>query len=281
MDAQAQAYPAAQPVLPEVLATAGELTVRLARTPEEIAAAQALRYEVFYKEMAAAPTPEMAALERDFDRFDEICDILLVIDGARPSDQAVVGTYRMLRQEVAWANDGFYSADEYDLTPLSRRFSESERGLELGRSCVHRDYRSNATIQLLWRAIAEYMATYNIAWMFGCASLPGTEPDALAEPLSFLHHHCLAPEDLRVRAVPDRYVGMDRLPAEDVSPRRALAMLPPLIKGYLRLGAHIGDGAVIDPQFGTTDVCIILPVRRIGQRYFSHFRPSAENGGKA
>jgi putative hemolysin len=265
------AAPELPPPLSGVLSRAGELQVRMARSPEDLAAAQALRYQVFYEEMSAKPTPEMAAIGRDFDGYDRFCDILLVIDRSRPEEHSVVGTYRLLRQEVAADCGGFYTESEFDIRPLTRHFTSERRGLELGRSCVHRDYRNPATIQLLWRGISVYIATHRVAFMFGCASLPGTDPRALALPLSFLHHRCLAPAELRVRALPERYVAMDLIPADRLSDRDALRAMPPLIKGYLRLGCHIGDGAVIDPQFGTTDVCIVLPVDRIQLRYFQHF----------
>jgi putative hemolysin len=263
-------------VLPEVLSTAGELEVRLARGPEDVLAAQRLRYQVFYEEMSAQPTPQMAAARRDFDAFDEICDILLVVDPGRAEGDSVVGTYRLLRQDVAMSHGGFYSSSEYDLGPLLGQLSENRRGLELGRSCVHPAYRTNATIQLLWRGIASYLGAHRIAYMFGCASLPGTDPVALAPQLAFLRRRFLAPAELRVRALPDRYVLMDFGDQDELSERRAMKALPPLVKGYLRLGCFVGDGAVIDRQFGTTDIFIILPVERIRERYFSHFsKPGA------
>ncbi|WP_407933366.1 GNAT family N-acetyltransferase [Futiania mangrovi] len=255
-----------------VLATSGPLVVRLAVSEEEVHAAQRLRYTVFYEEMAATPSAEMATARRDFDRYDEFCDHLLVIDeAAETRDARVVGTYRLLRHAVAKQHGGFYSADEYDLAPLLKKAAEGLSLMELGRSCVARPYRTNATIQLLWRGITGYMFEHGVDVMFGCASLAGTDPDNLALPLSFLHHEFLAPADWRVRALDARYVPMDRMPKEEVDLKTALNALPPLIKGYLRLGAHIGDGAVVDYQFGTTDVFIILPVDRIPERYYSHF----------
>lgn len=261
-------------ILPEVLSTAGELEVRLARGPEDVLAAQRLRYRVFYEEMAAEPTPQMAAARRDFDAFDEICDILLVVDPGRRDGDSVVGTYRLLRQDVAMRHGGFYSASEYDLAPLLAQLSETRRGLELGRSCVHPAYRTTATIQLLWRGIASYLAAHRIAFMFGCASLPGTDARALAPRLSFIRRHFLAPEELRVRALPGRYVAMDIAPQDELGERRAMKTLPPLVKGYLRLGCYVGDGAVVDRQFGTTDIFVILPVERIHERYISRFDKS-------
>lgn len=259
-------------------ASSGSLEVRLAANAAEIALSQGLRYQVFYEEMDAVPTPEMRAMRRDIDAFDPVCDHLLVIDTARPAAEAVVGTYRLLRQDVAEAHGGFYSAAEYDIAPLLRRTAPGTRFLELGRSCVHPSYRNNATIQLLWRGITAYTARHRLTAMFGCASLSGTDPDALAVPLSFLAYEFQAPQDWQVRAQKARYVEMKRLPREAIDARAALRALPPLIKGYLRLGAYIGEGAVIDLQFGTTDVFILLPITRIGERYYSHFdRAAAED----
>lgn len=259
-----------------ILAEAGDLIVRLAQTDSEIRASQALRYKVFYKEMSAEPTADMAAVERDYDAFDNVTDHLLVIDRSRHGDDAVVGTYRLLRQEVAVRNDGFYSVSEFDLNhllsqPLGKEDGHKQQFLELGRSCVRDGYRTNATIQLLWRGITEYVLFHKIGCMFGCASLEGTDPDKLAVPLSFLHHNFMPEPRWMVRALEDQYVDMNRIPADQLDMKAALRELPPLIKGYLRLGAFIGDGAVIDKQFGTTDVAIILPVERISDRYVKRY----------
>jgi putative hemolysin len=245
--------------------------ISLTRDPREIALAQRLRYQVFYEEMNAAPTPEMAAVGRDFDAFDDLCDHLLVYDRERPALQQVVGTYRLLPQNVAEVRGGFYSATEYDLAPLLQKVAGDGGLLELGRSCVHAGYRTSATIQLLWRGIATYMADNAINYMFGCASFMGTDPDRHALALSYLYQHHLAPEEIRVRALPNRHVPMSRLAGSAITPRAAIAALPPLIKAYLRIGAYIGDGAVIDHQFGTTDVFILLPVNRIAPKYYAHY----------
>ena len=259
----------------DLLAEAGDLQVWLTTREADVVASQRLRYQVFYEEMAARPTAEMAASGLDIDAFDTICEFIIVVDNARDAGDRLVGTYRLLRQEVAARTGGFYSAGEYDLAPLLAELDgEMRRGLELGRSCVHADYRTKVCVQLLWRGIAVYLARARVTYMFGCASLPGTDPKMLAKELSYLHHHHLAPPELRVRALPERYEAMDRLPVDALSPARVLAKLPPLLKGDLRLGAHIGDGAVIDHQFATTDVFILLPVARIAERYFSHFDPA-------
>lgn len=258
-----------------VLSTSAALEVRLAETEDEVEQAQRLRYRVFYEEMSATPSPEMRAQRRDFDRFDEVCDHLLVVDRAVHDDDgqpAVVGTYRLMRDEYAERAGGFYSAGEYDLTPMLRGLPAGTRHLELGRSCILKDYRTKpGTMQLLWRGVMAYVARFNIDLMFGCASLAGTDPDALAAPLSYLYHYHLLPPEIRVRARPELYVEMNRLPKDAIDPKEALRALPPLVKGYARAGALIGDGAVIDRQFGTTDVFIYLPVSNIDRRYRSRF----------
>lgn len=256
----------------------GQLELRFATTPEEIDAAQALRYRVFFEEMGATPSAEARRSRRDRDRFDDYCDHLLVIDPARgEGSDGVVGTYRLLRRSVAERRGGFYTETEFDIAPLLAVEGEL---LELGRSCVEAPYRTRPTMQLLWRGIGEYSFEHDIKLMFGCASLPGTDIAALAPALSYLHHYHLAPPSLRARALPERYVAMDLLKPDEIDPasvvaelttRVTVSALPPLIKGYLRVGALIGDGAVIDRDFNTTDVCIIVVTDRITDKYFKHY----------
>jgi putative hemolysin len=259
-----------------VLATFGSLEVRLAQSSEEVEAAQRLRYRVFYEEMSAIPSILMRAQRRDFDKYDDFCDHVLVIDrqaedeNGRPS---VVGTYRLLRGEVAAMHGGYYTSAEYDLSTMHHANPTGTRFLELGRSCVLKSYRSKGTtMQLLWKGIAAYNLHHSIDLMFGCGSLPGTDPEALALQLSYLHHFHRAPEGHRVRARPELYVEMNRMPKEEIEPRQAIRSLPPLIKGYLRAGSFIGDGAVVDKQFNTTDVLIYFPVSRISDRFMSRLR---------
>jgi L-ornithine Nalpha-acyltransferase len=243
------------------------LAVRLAATADEIAAAQRLRYQVFYEEQAARADPLAAATGMDCDPFDAICDHLVVLDCAR---RTLVGTYRLLRQEVAEAHDGFYSAREFDLKPLIERHRHLTF-LELGRSCVLRPYRTKAVIELLWQGIWDYVRQHRLDVMVGCASLEGTDPDALALPLSLLAAQCGAPEAWRAAALSARHVEMRRLPRSAIDARAAMKALPPLVKGYLRLGCHVGEGAVIDHQFNTTDILIVLPVAAINNRYSGRY----------
>jgi len=248
---------------------AGALGVRLATTPAEIDAVQALRYRVFYQEMGARADPATAACERDRDNYDPVADHLLVVDhDIGPGPEGIVGTYRLIPREAAEAVGRFYSADEYDIAPM---LTYPGHVLELGRSCVRADYRNRAVVQLLWRGIAAYVFRHQIDIMFGCASLPGTDPDALALELSYLHHNHLAPPAIRLRALAHRFVDMNRLPVGAVDARKAIAALPPLIKGYLRLGGFVGDGAVIDHQFNTTDVAILVKTELITDKYYRHY----------
>jgi putative hemolysin len=248
---------------------AGNLGLRIARTPEELDAAQALRYRVFYEELGAQPDAAAAALGRDRDPYDAVADHLLVVDhdlGDGPD--AVVGTYRLIRREAAETIGRFYSADEYDITLIDRF---PGRVLELGRSCVDATYRGRAAMQLLWRGIAAYVFTHNIDLMFGCASLPGTDVDALSAELTYLHANHLAPPDIRMRALPHRYVDMQRMDPGEIDARQVLVGLPPLIKGYLRLGGFVGEGAVVDHQFNTTDVAVVVQTDLVTGKYYRHF----------
>ncbi len=253
----------------------GSLEVRLAQTAAEVRQAQKLRYRIFYQEGSAVPNPARLLARRDIDGYDAICDHLLVVDHAACDRgalncPAVVGTYRLLRQPLAEEYGGFYTAGEFDINLLVARHSGMQF-LELGRSCVLAPYRNKRTVELLWHGIHAYILQNRCDVMFGCASLEGTDPKRLALSLSFLHHYARAPEPWRAQALPERFVEMNRMSKEAIDPKDALRALPPLIKGYLRLGAYIGEGAVVDYEFGTTDVLIVLPVAAIKRRYLHHF----------
>lgn len=259
-----------------VFGRVGDLEVRMASGLKDVRLAQRMRYDVFYKEMSATPSFLAELRRRDEDPYDGICDHLLVVDRAAASHwnttprPLVVGTYRLLRQDVALKHFGFYTQGEYDLAPMLARHP-SLRFLELGRSCVLKSYRNRRTLELLWHGLWTYVREQRIDVMIGCASFEGTDPKAHAMALSFLHQIASAPAAWRCAAHPHLHQRMDLLPPDAIDAKAALKSLPPLIKGYLRLGAFVGDGAVIDHQFGTTDVLIILPVKSIDPRYFEHF----------
>ena len=255
-----------------------DLGIKLAKSARHIEIAQRLRYRVFYEEMGAIADAMTQATKRDQDSFDEISDHLLVTRARTESstdelcidDEEVVGTYRMLRQTIAKNHGGFYSQNEFDVNPLLARKSDLSF-LELGRSCVLAQYRGTPVIELLWQGIWNYVRHYKVDVMFGCASFDGVDPDLHADTLSFLGHHTKLPEEWHASAHTDRYVSMKRKPADMIDCRKAMLSLPPLIKGYLRLGSYIGEGAVIDHAFNTTDVLVVLPISSINPRYFAHF----------
>lgn len=235
---------------------------RLARGSQDIEKAQALRHRVFFRD-------EHSQL-RDQDRFDAFCDHLLVVE--KGAEERIVGTYRLMREEAALAAGGFYSAGEFAVAPLLAR-NPHERFMELGRSCVDPDFRARGALETMWQAIWAYCGHYRITAMMGCGSFHGTVPALHAEALSYLAHFHRADGRWAVAALCERHVEMDLMPMEAVDTRSASAKLPPLLRGYLRLGAKIGHGAVVDADFGTTDVFVVLPTGEIGQRYLNYYAP--------
>ncbi len=274
-------------LLEGTIARAGSLEVRFATTRKDIRKAQKLRFKVFYQEGQAKADQRAILTRRDICPFDRVSDHLLVIDHAAKNrfgviKPKVVGCYRLLRQEVAQANAGFYSAQEFDIMPLLHRHA-GKRFMELGRSCVAKNYRSKKTLDLLWRGIWAYVQHYRVDVMIGCASFPGTNPSVFANAFGFLQNHAAAQPQWNVTAqtehgIPLSMLGKNCLDA-DLHPdnRKAMNTLPPLIKGYLRVGAGFGSEAVIDHQFGTTDVFVVMPIADIESRYIQHFGGKSSN----
>lgn len=256
---------------------AGRFTVRLAESEADVAAAQRLRFRVFVEEMGAQASDADRAWRRECDRFDPYFDHLLLIDndfrGADPLD-SVVGAYRLMTGSMAKRGIGFYGATEYDLSKLVAYPRET---LELGRSCVSAEHRGGAGMHLLWTGLGQYVAERGVEILFGVASFHGADPQPLAQPLAYLHHNHLAPEDLRVRTLPQFYQPMDLMPAEAVNKAEAMRMIPALIKAYLRLGGFVGDGAFVDHAFNTVDVCLLMDTSRMVERYRTFY--SRENRG--
>jgi L-ornithine Nalpha-acyltransferase len=256
---------------------------RFACSPEEIATAQRLRYSVFYEEMDARPTPAARASRRDADGYDEACDHLIVVRAheERPgrfavADGELVGTYRLLAQDKARSCGGFYTQGEFDIAALTARWPDLNF-LELGRSCVLKAYRTRAIINLLWQGIWDHVRANGFDVMFGCASFAGADPARHQRILDYLARHHAPPPEWNARALPEKYAAMASGGAEGLAARQALKAIPPLIKGYLQLGCYIGEGAVVDRQFDTTDVLIILPVANINPRYFERFGQPASS----
>ncbi len=244
-----------------MIAAGPALTVRLAETPAEIVAAERLRYRIFVTELGGDGAMVDHAAGRERDRFDAVADHLLLIDAARPEEDRVVGLYRLLRSDAAARIGQFYTDDEYDLTPLR---ASGRRLLELGRSCLHPDYRGGSAMFHLWQGLADYVARHRIEVLFGTASFRGTDPAALAAPLSLLHHDYLAAPALRVRSRDAQ--SMDLVPADKIDRPAAIRAMPALIKAYLRLGGQVGEGAFVDRAFNTVDVCMVLDIERMTAR---------------
>jgi len=237
-----------------------DFTVKIAETEAELRAAQALRYQVFVKELGAGGdlVDHEAGLERD--RFDPFFDHMIITDNRSGE---VVGVYRLLRDDQAKAAGQFYSEDEYDLSVLK---ASGRKLLELGRSCLHPDYRGGTAMFHLWSGLAAYVAEHRIEILFGTASFHGTDVQALAQPLSMLHHNHLAPPELRVRAQPGHFQTMDLVSVDRLDRRAAMLAVPALIKAYLRLGGFVGEGAFVDHGFNTIDVCLVLDTARMNER---------------
>jgi putative hemolysin len=247
------------------MTTAPEIEVRLARTQAEVEAAQRLRYRVFYDEWGAHPDGRQQMARRDMDRFDAAMDHLVVIDHSRPPAAGqVVGNYRLQLGNRLGSGGRFYSSGEYDLRVLADRHG---RMLEMGRSCVLREYRHRSILQRLWRAIVAYAGENGIELIFGCASLRGTDPHAVREQLAYLHHYHVAPAHLRPRAYGPNRIEMDTLARADIDVPRARDSLEPLIRGYLRQGASVGDGAYLDREFNAIDVFMLMPTEQLAAQH--------------
>jgi L-ornithine Nalpha-acyltransferase len=253
--------------------------VKLAETAAEREGAQRLRYRVFVEEMGAHATPEEAGARREWDDFDPYFDhlILLSLDPEIPDPlDRVVGVYRLMRGEVALAGPGFYGAGEYDLALIA---GSGRPSVELGRSCVARQHRGGPAMHLLWNGLASYVLERKIELLFGVASFHGTDPVPLAEALAYLHHQHLAPPDLRVRAQDAHYLDMNLMPREAIDAPRALQAIPTLIKAYLRLGGFVGEGAYVDHDFNTIDVCVVMDTGRMTERYMHFYQRGRERRG--
>lgn len=242
--------------------------VRLAKTPEEILEAQALRYKVFYEENGAQADEQTRNSKLDRDVFDDYADHVIVVHTPDDGEEKIVGTYRMLSGAQAQKIGRFYTDSEYDITLIK---NADENLLEFGRSCVLKEFRTRPVMQLLWQGIADYISDHDVTLMFGCASFSGTDIEEHKQSLAYLHHFHGAPDDICPVALSDQYVDMNLIPKDKLDVKRAFAALPPLMKGYLRLGATIGNGAIIDKQFNTIDVCIIVQTYTVSDRYRKHY----------
>jgi len=241
-----------------------DFSIKVAQTATEMQAAQRLRYRVFVEELGGTADPDHAADGLECDAFDAHVDHLILQDRSLPKTDNVIGVYRLLRGDIAKQGIGFYSASEFQLDKIT---NSDRKSLELGRSCVDARYRGGVAMHLLWNGLAEYVATHNIEILFGVASFHGTNPDDIAQALSFLHHNYLAPDDLCVTAHGADAIAIDLLPLDEVNKAKASAQLPTLIKSYLRLGGTIGQGAFVDHAFNTIDVCLVMDTARMSEKH--------------
>ena len=239
-----------------------QLELRLARGAADLVLVQKLRYEVFVAELGGDGDMVDHSARLEADRFDPFFDHLMLLDHGRAGNPCV-GVYRLMRERQAQEAGQFYCDDEYDLTCLR---ASGCRLLELGRSCLHPDYRGGTAMMHLWTGLAGYVEAHGIELMFGVASFHGTDIAPLAAPLSFLHHRHLAPEPIRVRAHADGYQNMDLIAERNLDRAAASRAIPALIKAYLRMGGFVGEGAFIDRPFNTTDICLVMDVAKIPQR---------------
>lgn len=240
---------------------------RLARSAAEIRAAQRLRYDVFVAELGGDGDMVDHDARLECDAFDAHADHLLLLDHAREG-APVVGAYRLMMSEQAAAAGAWYTAEEYDLTPL---LTSGRKLLELGRSCLDISYRGGPGMMHLWQALAEVVLRRDVDILFGVASFRGTDPDELAAPLSLLHHRHLAPEALRPRARAPHAIEMNRMPEAEIDRPSALRATPALIKAYLRLGGCVGAGAWVDHQFNTTDVCLVMDTATLSEKHRARY----------
>jgi putative hemolysin len=232
------------------------LSMGLARTASEIEEAQRLRYRVFAEEMGARLPDSENRVDRDL--YDAHCDHLLVRDG---HSHKVVGTYRILPPARAQALGSYYSETEFDLSRLAHLRNQM---VEVGRSCVHPEYRDGGTITQLWGGLADYMVRNRHEYLIGCASIGmGDGGHYAASVFEHIYLRHAAPVEYRVSPhCPLPLAALNR--SLDVS-------IPPLLKGYLRLGAYVGGEPAWDPDFNTADVFILLPLCRMNPRYVRHF----------
>jgi putative hemolysin len=268
--------------MPRLLARLGALELRLAVTRREIRQAQKLRWQVFYQQGQAHLDRKSLIRRRDICPFDRLCDHLIVVDTQAQSKRGrrkprVVGTYRLLLQSIAEAHSGFYSASEFGVDGLVSRHP-GMNFLELGRSCILPEYRARRALELLWRGLWMYARHHNIDVMIGCASMNGVQVETHRNILSHIHDRALARGQWRVAPLAgvNRPISEFKTPCPVTGDDPAVITMPPLIKGYLRLGARFGEGIFVDRQFGTTDVLVILPVSQINRRYIEYFSAQIE-----
>ena len=241
-------------------------TIKIAESNFEIKKAQSLRYKIFFKEKKIKKKSFKFLLQRDYDFYDKISDHLIIIDNNREIRDNVIGTYRLLRGNCAKLYRGFYTEQEFDISNLKKNFSSKDI-LELGRSCVHPQYRSGIILKLLWQGISNYIKMYKIKILMGCASFHGTNPSKFKDEFSLLYESYRLPEDYDVKSLQSNEISFNK----NINHSTTLNKLPPLIKGYLRAGGMVSENFYIDTEFETIDYCVIMLTEKIVSRYQNKF----------
>ena len=241
-------------------------TIKIAESNFEIKKAQSLRYKIFFKEKKIKKKSFKFLLQRDYDFYDKISDHLIIIDNNREIRDNVIGTYRLLRGNCAKLYRGFYTEQEFDISNLKKNFSSKDI-LELGRSCVHPQYRSGIILKLLWQGISNYIKMYKIKILMGCASFHGTNPSKFKDEFSLLYESYRLPEDYDVKSLQSNEISFNK----NINHSTILNKLPPLIKGYLRAGGMVSENFYIDTEFETIDYCVIMLTEKIVSRYQNKF----------
>ena len=240
--------------------------IKIAESNFEIKKAQSLRYKIFFKEKKIKRNNLKFLLQRDYDFYDKISDHLIIIDNNRKVKDNVIGTYRLLRGNSAKLYRGFYTEKEFDISNLKKNFSSKDI-LELGRSCIHSEYRSGIVLKLLWKGISKYIKICKIKILMGCASFNGTNPNRFKDEFSLLYKSYRLPKNYKVKSLQNNELS----PEKNIKQSIILNRLPPLIKGYLRAGGMVSENFYIDKEFETIDYCVIMLIEKIVSRYKSKF----------
>jgi len=257
----------------EVAGRLGSLTTRLARDFHELKEAQRVRYEVFCEELSARQSIDRdKRLEQE--KHDLICDHLLVLEKNGLGNPKIVGTQRFLVKQASDSHLEFRSQTEFDLEDLARRHPV-KRFMELGRSCILNSHRSKRTIELMWHGTWAYAVQKQVDVMTGCASFYASDVTQISDQLGFLSTLSSERDEWKVRPTQENAIKISQFEKSGIDPRQAIRGLPPLIKGYLRLGAYFSEHAVMDEEFGTIDVAVILPVGNINPRYVNFYGADA------
>ena len=245
--------------------------VRFAKTSAEVKRSQELRYKVFIEEMGGRPCQRDSEPLLEKDEFDDQCRHLILIDHKKNGKkviQKIIGVIRLVLGSEAKLRLGFSSSREYNLDLL---VSSGRKCLELGRTCIDKSYRNSLALHYLWKGLGSYTQANNVSFMFGLASFPGNDVKKISMALSFINEKYLAPTEIRPKALKNGFIDMALVPRGEIDKAEALRQMPSLLKGYLRLGARVGEGAFIDRKLNTIDVCIVIDLNKMAKKYKDYY----------